>query len=84
MFEEISFSHAFQPILDIEHGKVVSYEVLLRGVNNEPSDFIYNKINQSNIMSFDQCNREKALELAACLQVYCAINLNFTAGSILF
>ncbi|WP_351088869.1 EAL domain-containing protein [Shewanella sp. S1-49-MNA-CIBAN-0167] len=84
MFEKIMFSHAFQPIIDITRETIVSYEVLLRGVNNEPPGFIFNKINKSNLMSFDQYNREKALELAARLGLDCALNINFTPDEIIF
>lgn len=84
MFEDIAFSHAFQPIIDIEQEKIISYEVLLRGKNNEPPGYIFDKIHQSQFMAFDQFSREKALTLAAKLGVSCNINLNFTPGSILF
>jgi EAL domain-containing protein (putative c-di-GMP-specific phosphodiesterase class I) len=84
MFKDIKFSHAFQPIIDINSKKTISYEVLLRGINNEPPGFIFKKIEKSNMMFFDQYNREDALKLAASLGVTCSINLNFTPGSILF
>ena len=32
MYQEIEFSHTFQPIVDIDQKRVVSYEVLLPGV----------------------------------------------------
>lgn len=84
MFKGIKFSHAFQPIIDVTSGAIVSYEALLRGTNNEPPGCVFNKINKSSLMSFDQYNREHALELAARLGVDCALNINFTPGAILF
>jgi EAL domain-containing protein (putative c-di-GMP-specific phosphodiesterase class I) len=84
MIEKIEFTHAFQPIIDVDSSTIISYEVLLRGLNNESPGSIFNKIEKSKIMSFDQYSREKALETAARLGLNCNINLNFTPGAILF
>nr|WP_067293605.1 EAL domain-containing protein [Marinobacterium profundum] len=84
MFEEMEFTHAFQPIVSIEKGEIISYEVLLRGINNEPPFSVFNKVKKKDLINFDQYNREKALTFAARLGLNCSINLNFTPGSVLF
>lgn len=81
---DIGFTHAFQPIIDIDLGETVSYEVLLRGVNNEPAETVFDQIAKSHLMNFDQLSRKKALILASRLGVSCSVNLNFTPNSILF
>ena len=84
MFEEITFCHAFQPILDIERNKVVSYEVLLRGVNNCSPELVLSKINKEDLLSFDQYSREISLKTAMRLGLDSAVNLNFTPGAVQF
>ena len=84
MINLIEYSHAFQPIIDIGAGKVVSYEVSLRGKNNEPPGFIFGQLPTESLMEFDQASRERAIKLASTLGLECSLNLNFTPGSILF
>jgi EAL domain-containing protein (putative c-di-GMP-specific phosphodiesterase class I) len=84
MIQDIEYTHAFQPIINIDAGKVVSYEVLLRGKNNEPPGYIYDQVPTEHSMEFDQANRERAIKLASNLGLECGLNLNFTPGSILF
>lgn len=84
MINHVEYSHAFQPIIDIDAGRVVSYEVLLRGKNNEPPGAIFGQIPKERLMNFDQASRERAIKLAANLGLECNLNLNFTPGSILF
>lgn len=84
MINSIEYSHAFQPIIDIDVGKVVSYEVLLRGKNNEPPGVIFGQLPSEDLMEFDQASRARAIQLASNLGLECSLNLNFTPGSILF
>jgi EAL domain-containing protein (putative c-di-GMP-specific phosphodiesterase class I) len=84
MIKGIEYTHAFQPIINIDYGKVVSYEVLLRGKNNEPPGFIFDQVPSESLMEFDQANREHAIKQASNLGLECSLNLNFTPGSILF
>jgi EAL domain-containing protein (putative c-di-GMP-specific phosphodiesterase class I) len=84
MIKGIEYYHAFQPIINIDAGKVVSYEVLLRGKNNEPPGFIFGQLPTESLMEFDQASRERAIKLASNLGLECSLNLNFTPGSILF
>ncbi|MBN2788892.1 MAG: EAL domain-containing protein [Candidatus Delongbacteria bacterium] len=84
MISDIEFTHAFQPIIDTETGKIISYEVLLRGPHNEPPGYVFNEVENNNMMEFDQKSREQAISLASQLGLDCSLNLNFTMGSILF
>ncbi|MBA6293777.1 EAL domain-containing protein [Colwellia sp. MB3u-70] len=84
MIKDIKYTHAFQPIINIDAGKVVSYEVLLRGKNNEPPGFIFDQVPTARLMEFDQASRERAIKLASNLGLECGLSLNFTPGSILF
>jgi EAL domain-containing protein (putative c-di-GMP-specific phosphodiesterase class I) len=84
MYEEVAFTHAFQPIINIEQEKTVACEVLLRGINGDPPAHVFSKIDQKNLIAFDQYSREKALNLASQLGIDCSLTLNFTPGSILF
>jgi len=78
------FTHAFQPIVNIETGKIVSYEVLLRGLNNESPNSVFNMVDDKDVMELDQRSREKAIALASKQGLDCSLNLNFTIGSILY
>jgi len=80
----VEYSHAFQPIIDIETRKIVSYEVLLRGNNNESPMSVFEQVPSESLMEFDQTSRERAMAFAVRLGLDCNLNLNFTPGSILF
>ncbi|TLS67671.1 EAL domain-containing protein [Mariprofundus erugo] len=84
LFSGIEFTHAFQPIVDMDTGQIVSYEVLLRGKCNESPGAVFGKVTPAKLMLFDQLSREKALVMARNLGISCRINLNFTPGAILF
>lgn len=80
----IVFSHAFQPIVDIDEGKIVSYEALLRGKNQESPLTVFSQVDKQHFMDFDQQSREQGIALAASLGLSCCLSLNFTPGEILF
>ncbi|RVU81749.1 EAL domain-containing protein [Leucothrix sargassi] len=80
----LAFSHAFQPIIDIQSNEITSYEVLLRGPNQEPPTVVFNQIHQDAFIAFDQISREKAISLASDLGLTCCLSLNFTPAGILF
>ena len=61
MFNNVEFSHAFQPVVDISERKIVSHEVLLRGINNEGPAEVFGMVDKKDIYSFDQHSREKAI-----------------------
>jgi EAL domain-containing protein (putative c-di-GMP-specific phosphodiesterase class I) len=84
MFEEIAFKHTFQPIIDIDSSTIVSYEVLLRGANNEAPKFILDQVDNVKLINFEQFSRLQALDTAAMLGLECNINLNFSLESLFF
>lgn len=83
MFDSVRFSHAFQPIIDIEKKAIVSYEVLLRGPNGEPPFFVFDQIANDDLICFDEYNREHALTFVASKGIHCSLNLNYTPSAML-
>ncbi len=76
------FSFAFQPILDARGEKVFAYEALIRGLGNEPSEYILNHLEKKELFEFDEDCRTTALGLAAKLGIQSGINLNIVEGSL--
>lgn len=78
-------SMAFQPIVDVEAGKIYAYEALVRGVNQEPAGQILAQVNDQNRYAFDQSCRVKAIELAARLglvETGGKLSINFMPGAV--
>ncbi len=65
MIQDIEYTHAFQPIINIDAGKVVSYAVLMRGKNNEPPGYIEDQVPTEHSLESDPANRERAIQLAS-------------------
>lgn len=78
----MELSCAFQPIIDVNNNKIFSYEALVRGINNESAEYIFSKINNEELMIFDQLARNKAIQLASSLNINCFLQLNFLIRSI--
>ena len=74
--ENSQFTYAFQPIVDISAGSIISYEALIRGVKNEPAHHILKEIAPSKMTWFDGHSRSQAVALAAQLGIDCQVNLN--------
>lgn len=83
-FLDVEFSHAFQPILDVNKQKIISYEVLLRGTQQEPPSFVFDKVGTKNSALFDQYSREEAIKKASNMGASCSLNLNFSPDSIIY
>lgn len=75
-------SMAFQPIIDIQAKKIVSYEALVRGINGESAYSILSKVNNDNLYIFDQCCRIKAIEKAVALGIDTNLNINFMPNAV--
>ena len=58
------FTMAFQPIVNIETGRVWAYEALVRGLNGEGAAAILDQLGADDVYGFDQACRVKAVELA--------------------
>lgn len=71
------YSFAFQPIVSAAERKVVSYEALVRGINNESASQVFRQLKAEDLYRFDEESRAVAVELAASLSLPCDLNLNF-------
>ena len=66
---DIPFSMAFQPIVDVGHGRVIAYEALVRGPQGEPAATILDHTLHNNRYSIDQRCREKAIAISSTLGI---------------
>ncbi|MEQ9363717.1 MAG: EAL domain-containing protein [Leptospirales bacterium] len=76
------FTMAFQPIVDVQEAKILSYEALARGLNQEGAGAVLARVNDSNRYQFDQSARVKAIELAAGLGLETLLNINFLPNAV--
>ncbi|MGV6488359.1 EAL domain-containing protein [Stenotrophomonas bentonitica] len=76
------FSYAFQPIVDIQAREVFAHEALVRGPAGEPADTVLSRVTAENRYSFDQACREKAIRIAAGLQLPSCLSINFLPNAI--
>lgn len=60
----ISFTMAFQPIVDLSTSSIWGYEALVRGTGGEGAGAVLAQITEANRYTFDQACRVKAIELA--------------------
>ncbi|HQZ02171.1 MAG TPA: EAL domain-containing protein [Thauera sp.] len=75
------FTFAYQPIVDVAQRRVVSFEALVRGPNNEPAGWVLEQYTGEALRSFDIEARQRAIELAVTLGLPCSINLNLLPDS---
>ncbi len=61
---EMDIVMAFQPIVDLEAGKVWGYEALVRGAAGESAGAVLAQVTEENRYTFDQTCRVKAIETA--------------------
>jgi len=79
---DLSFSFAFQPIIDVDNRDVYAYEALVRGTQGEGADTILNRVNEHNRYSFDQRCRVKAVKLASRLKLRTRLSINFMPNAV--
>lgn len=77
-----AYSHAFQPIVDIESRRVFSQEALVRGSAGEPAFTVLQQVPAELQGRFDRRSAPAALALAARLGLDCYLNLNFSPQSL--
>lgn len=61
----ITFSMAFQPIVDINRGNVFAHEALVRGIDGSSAAEVLSRVDAENQYAFDQRCRVQAIELAS-------------------
>jgi EAL domain-containing protein (putative c-di-GMP-specific phosphodiesterase class I) len=79
------FTMAFQPVIDVEAGRVWAYEALVRGTAGEGAGSVLAQVEPDLIYGFDQACRVKAVELAG--QLYPAgadvkLSINFMPNAV--
>lgn len=78
------FSMAFQPVVDVDAGRIVSYEALVRGIAEEPAGQILSRVTAMNRYAFDQSCRVTAIALASRLGLQrtgANLSINFIPGA---
>jgi len=73
---DTSFGFAFQPLVEIESGKIIGHEALVRGLSGESAATVIEAIRPENRYYFDQACRMRALRAAARRGVESALHLN--------
>ncbi|HZF74474.1 MAG TPA: EAL domain-containing protein [Acetobacteraceae bacterium] len=76
------FSVAFQPIVDVEAGRIDAYEALVRGPAAEGAGFVLDQVTPEQLYAFDQACRVKAIEMAAKLGIDRRLNVNFLPNAV--
>jgi EAL domain-containing protein (putative c-di-GMP-specific phosphodiesterase class I) len=76
---------AFQPIIDVQKGRVFAFEALVRGVDGSGASEVLAAANDTNLYAFDQRCRVRAIELAASLGIATKgafVSINFMPNAI--
>ncbi|MDT9600304.1 EAL domain-containing protein [Sphingosinicella rhizophila] len=76
---------AFQPIVDIQTGKVHAYEALVRGPNGEGAAVVLDRVTETNRYAFDQACRVSAIRTAVAaglLETDARLSINFLPNAV--
>ena len=73
---------AFQPIVNVNSKQVFAYEALVRGSQGESAGSVISQVNATNLYSFDQACRVKAIETAAAINLPAKLSINFMPNAI--
>jgi EAL domain-containing protein (putative c-di-GMP-specific phosphodiesterase class I) len=76
------FTMAFQPIVELESGKIYAYEALARPPNGGTAEEVLRLIHEQNRYAFDQACRVKAIELGARLGLQELLSINFLPNAV--
>ena len=79
---QFEFSYAFQPIVDVQARRVFAHEALVRGPAGEPASSVLSRVTADNRYSFAQACREKAIRIAASLNLESHLSINFLPNAI--
>ena len=74
---------AFQPVIDIETGAIVSHEALVRGPYGGDEASVKARVTERNRQDFDRKCWLAAIETAAALDIDVPISINFAASAVL-
>jgi blue light- and temperature-responsive anti-repressor len=77
-----AFTFAFQPIVRVTSGEIVSFEALVRGLNGESAAQVLGQVNPLDRHTLDLQLRREAIQLAAMLGGPCHLNLNLMPRSL--
>ena len=81
----VSFSMAFQPIIDFDARSIYAYEALVRGLKGEPACTVLDLADDSNRYALDQGCRVKAIEMASGLGMAAtgaSLSINFYPNAV--
>lgn len=81
----LTFSMAFQPIVNVKERSVFAYEALVRSPQGDGARTILDKLTSKNIYAFDQQCRVTAIELAARLKIAeqgAMLSINFMPNAV--
>lgn len=78
----VGFQYAFQPIVDVEIGRVASQEALIRGLGGASPADVFAAIPARDADAFDRLSRLEAVRSAGALGLQCRLNLNARPGSL--
>ncbi len=76
------FTMAFQPIVDLQEGRIDSHEALVRGLGGEAAGAVLSQVTKENLYAFDQACRVTAIELAARLGMDTRLSINFLPNAV--
>ena len=79
---DFAFTMAFQPIVDLQAGRIYSHEALVRGTDGAGAASILSRVNEDNRYAFDQACRVRAIEWAAKLGITERVNINFMPNAV--
>lgn len=72
-------SFAYQPIIDANMLSVVSFEAMVRGLNNESAEHVLSQLSANHLSRFDSDCRVIAIGMASRLGLKCNLSLDFLA-----
>ena len=73
---------AYQPIVDIDAGRVFAHEALVRGENGEGAGQVLAQVTNENRYGFDQTCRVQAIETASRIGMPTAISISFMPNAV--
>lgn len=81
----LPFKMAYQPIVDVEAGRVFAYEALVRGPEGQGAFSVLSAVDETNRYAFDQACRVTAIETGARLdlpQTGALLSINFLPNAV--